>query len=179
MDRSFTEGKLSVFIKFCIETQTNLLPYCCRENFNAWMTIARCIRVVKECNITPEHYWHGNYDEFTQLLIMLADGYPSPLELLNLAKKETTGEIVNIAQYYYQYMVAMFEYVLTHHGYVVLKPTVYMQNLYPNSKGMLYVYTTDKWKYKERSEIDKSVLVFPADDMESFQQLLKKRIGII
>jgi len=149
------------------------------ENFNTWMTIARCIKVVKEYNITPEQYWHGNYDEFTQLLILLANGYPSPLELLGLAKGGTTSEIVNIAQHYYQYMIAMFDHVLSHHGYVVLKPTTYMQNLYPNSMDMLYVYTTEKWTYKEHSEIDKPVLVFPSNDMESFQQLLKKKIGTI
>ena len=72
-----------------------------------------------------------------------------------------------------------FDYVKTHHGYVVLEPTAYMQNLYPNSKGVLYVYTTNKWSHKERSEIDKPVLVFPAGDMESFPQLLKKKIGIV
>ena len=179
MDRNFTEGELSVFIELCLKTHTDLLPYCCRENFDAWRAISWCFKVVKEHNITPEQYWHGNSDEFTQLLALLADGYPSPLELLNLAKKETTGEIVNIAQHYYQIMVAMFEYVLTHHGYVALRPTAYMQNLYPNSKGMFYVYTIDKWTHKERSGIDKPVLIFPADDMESFQQLLKKKTGII
>ena len=179
MDRNFTESELSMLIKLCLNTQINLLPYCCRENFDAWKAISWCFKAIKEHNITPEQYWHGNLDEFKQLLVLLADGYPSTFELLNLAKKETTCEIVNIAQQYYQVMAAMFEYVLTHHGYVVLKPSVYMQNLYPNSKGMLYVYTVDKWTHRGHSVIDIPVLVFHADDMESFPQLLKKKTGII
>jgi len=179
MDRNFTQGEISVLIKFCIETQTDLLPYCCRENFDAWWSIARRIGVVKKYNITPECYWHGDYTEFTQLLILLADGYPSPKELLKAAEKKTTGEIKNIANHFYQYIIAMFDYVKTHHGYVVLKPTAYMQSLYPHSKDMLYVYTSEKWTHNESSGIDKAVLALKADEIGSLQKLLRAKLGIL
>jgi hypothetical protein len=179
MDRNYTNAELTMLVDNCIKTQTNMLPYCCRENIDAWMTITRCIRAVEKHKITPEQYWHGNYKEFTQLLILLADGYPSPTELLVTAEKGTTDEIQNIAKHFYQYIVVMFDYVKTHHGYVVLRPSSYMQNLHPNSKDMLYVYTTDKWTHKEHSNIGGAVLILPEAEINSLPSLLKKKIGII
>jgi hypothetical protein len=69
---------------------------------------------------------------------MLSDGYPSPEELLNMARKETTDEIKNIANHFYQHIIAMFHFVIAYHGYVVLSPTEYMQSLYPGSKNILW-----------------------------------------
>ena len=179
MDRNFTASELKMLVENCIKTQTNMLPYCCRENIDSWMTITRCIKAVEKYNITPERYWHGNYNEYTQLVILLADGYPSPKELLTTAEKGTTNEIENISQHFYQHIVAMFEYVKMHHGYVVLRPTAYMQSFHPHSKGMLYVYTSNKWVHKERSSLDDVVIVLPEDEIDSLPALLKKKLGII
>ena len=179
MDRNFTDKELTMLIDNSMDTQTNLLPYCCRDNIDCWTIIRWFVKTVKKYDITPERYWHGSSSEFTWLLVLLSGNYPSPKELLRMARDITTGEIKNIADHFYQHINVMFNFVKQHHGYVVLSPTSYMQSLYPNSKDMLYVYTSDKWSHNESSHIDGAVLIFRADDMESFLVLLKKKLGII
>lgn len=179
MDRCFTNEEFTRIVDDSLEVHMNLLPYYCRENIDCWPAIKRGIKAVKKYSITPELYWHGNRDEFEWLLVLLSDGYPSPEELLKLAKGGTKGEIYNIVEHFYQYVSVMFNHVKTHHGYVVLSPTAYMQNLYPNSKDMLYVYTSEKWSHKERMHIDGAVLVLRADEIGSFRELLRKKLGII
>lgn len=177
MNRCYSSGEFSRIVDDSIEVSTNLHPYYCKESVDCWWAIKKCVKVVKEYNITPELYWHGNSSEYTQLLVLLADGYPSPKELLNMARNGTTGEIKNIAAHFYQYISVMFEHVKTHSSYVVLRPSSYMQTLYPNSEDMLYVYTNDKWVHKESADIDDVVLTFKADEVESFPMLLKKKLG--
>ena len=179
MNRNYTNDEISGIIEDSLRTHTNLFPYYCKENMDCWWVIRLCVKEVKEYGITPELYWHGSSNEYTSLLTLLSNGYPSPKELLNMAKNGTTGEIKNLAELYFQCKSVMFDHVKRHHGYVVLKPTAYMQNLYPHSKDMLYVYTADKWSHNESSGIDGAVLVFRADEMESFPKLLKNKLGII
>ena len=179
VDRNYTNTEISRIVEDSLEVQTNLFPYYCKENMDCWWIIKRCIVAVKKYDITPELYWHGDSSEYAELLSLLSGGYPSPDELLNMAKSRTIGDIKNIAAHFYQYISVMFEYVKTHHGYVVLRPSAYMQTLYPNSKDMLYVYTTNKWSHSETSNIGGAVLTFRADEMESFPKLLKNKLGIL
>jgi len=141
--------------------------------------IKQHIRVVTKYNITPECYWHGSFKEFSWLLILLADGYPNPQRLLDLASKGTTDEIKNIADYHYQYVNVMFDFVKSHKGYVVLRPTAHMQELYPDSKDMLYVYERHIWSHNDSSRIDGEVLILHTDEIGLLSQLLKKKLGII
>ena len=179
MNRNYTSEEIFRIVEYSLEAQANLLPFCCKENIDCWWVIKCCIEAVKKYNVIPELYWHGSSSEYKQLLILLSDGYPRPSELLRMAEGGTTYEIENVAKHFHQYIGAMFELVKTHHGYVVLKPTAYMENLYPNSKGMLYVYTSDKWAHSERSDIDGTILTFKAEELGNFPQSLKKKLGII
>ena len=179
MNRCYTDTELHKIVNDSLEVHTNLLPYYCKENSDCWSVIKLCIKAVKKYNITPELYWHGSGSEYTNLLVLLSNGFPSPEELLNMAKERTAGEIKNIAEHFFQYMSVMFEHVKSHHGYDILRPSAYMQSLYPNSNDMLYVYTKNKWSRNEESHIDGAVLIFRADEMESFPKLLKNKLGII
>jgi len=179
MDRCYTADELSQIVKDCLETGTDLLPYYCRENKACWWLIKCCIHAVVKYGITPELYWHGNSKEFEWLLTLLADTYPSSGELLALARKGTTGEIQNIARHHYQHIGVMFDFVKSHHGYAVLSPTAFMQNLYPGTKGLLYVYTSEKWAHKDSSGIDSPALVLRADEIGSLGELLGKKLGLI
>jgi hypothetical protein len=179
MDRCFNEAEVSTIISDSLETATNLLPYYCKENRECWWSIKKSIRAVTKHNITPEEYWHGNADEFIWFLAMLSSGFPSEQELLRLARRKTSGEIKMLADHYYQHMNVMFDHETTHHGYVVLRPTEYMLTLYPGAKDTLYAYTRDKWVHKELSGIDKAVLVFQADQISNFPDLLKKKLNTI
>ena len=179
MDRRFPENELSRVIKDSLDTHVNMLPYVCRENIDSWHAIKRNIRVVVKHSITPEQYWHGDAKEFEWLLTLLSDDYPSKEELLKLASHRTKGEINNVANYFYQHVVIMFSYVKEHHGYCVLRPTAYMECLFPDSKGCLYVYTLDKWNHNETSCIDGAVLVLNENEMNELPRLLKKKLGIM
>ena len=179
MDRRYTSKELTRIVDDSMEVCTNLLPYYCKENMDCWWVIKKCIKAVQKYNIVPELYWHGDNGEYTQLLILLSNGYPSPIELLKMAIRGTKGEIKNIACYFYQYLSAMFDLVKTYHGYVVLKPSAYMLTLYPESKDMLYVYTREKWTHNENSEIDGAVLIFRANEAGQLPAMLKKKLGVI
>jgi hypothetical protein len=179
MDRSYTPKELSTLVQYCIEAHMDLLPYYCRENKVVWADIKRSAVVVKKYNITPERFWHGNENEFTWLLVLLSRGYPSPNELLRLAERGTSGEIKSIASHHYQYVAAMFDFVKSHHGYVVLRPTEYMVKLYPHAEGMLYVYTREKWAHNELADISGVVLIIHNDELGQLPGLLKKKLGII
>jgi hypothetical protein len=178
MDRNYKSYELSMLVRNCLEAGKDLLSYFCRENIDAWWLITRCIRVVEKYNITPERYWHGNYEEFTELLTLLDAGYPNPNALLELAQNKTNGEIRNISNHFYQRIAVMFDFYKKHHGYVVLRPSAYMQKLYPDSNGMLYVYTIEKWTHNEGSGIDNPVLVFREEEISSFPEMLKKQLKI-
>ena len=101
-------------------------------------------------------------------------GYPKTL--LGIAREGTTYEISNILQHLLQTISVMFEHEKTHHGYVLLKPTAYMESLYPNSRGMLYAYTTDKLARRDSSDIDGAVLIFKAEELGGFPLLLQKKL---
>ena len=179
MYTGFTSNEMSQLINYSIEANTNLLPYCCKENKYCWPAITRNIQAVIKYEITPEQYWHGNAAEFDWLLVLLSDGYPSTETLLSLARTETKCEIKNIAYHFYQHINVIFEHFKTHHGYVVLSPTTYMQSLYPDSIGRFFVYTTDKWSHRDLSDMDGAVLTFRADQSNDFPKMLTKKLGLI
>jgi len=177
MDRNFSLDLLSRIIKDSIEVRKDLSLYYCCENVECWPAIKRNIRVVEEYEITPEKYWHRSTDEFEWLLTLLSSDYPSPKTLLNLAKKETNGEIKDIADHYFQHVNVMFEHVKNYKGYVVLRPSSFMQSLYPSSKNMLYVYTTDKWANQGLSDIDGEFLIFCEDRLNDLPVLITERFN--
>ena len=150
MNRDFTTAQWNTLIDQSITAETNLYGFICVENFNAIYSIVRSIRAVKEHNIVPELFWHGNEDEFTWFLVLLSDmrcGYKD--ELIELAKTGTTGEIKGIADHFYQHICVMFDFVKRHKGYVVLKPTDYMSTTYPHTKEKLFVFTDNVWEHRD------------------------------
>ncbi len=176
MDRNFSESEISEVIRISLQVHDNMLPYLCRENFDCRYAIARCFRAVKAHNLVPEQYWHGNRPEFEMLLTLLSDDYPGTHELLTLAQTNTESEIQNIAHHFYQRVVAMFEYVMLYHGYVVLRPTAYMTNLHPHSRGKLYVYTADKWIHNDTAGIDRVFLTLNETQSDDLAALIHKKV---
>lgn len=177
IDRNYTDAELNEIVKDSIELQTNMLRYYCRDNLHECRSaIKRHIRAIKENDIIPEKYWHGNIKEFEWFLVLLSDGYPGKPILLNLAKKKTNGEIKRLADHYYQHINVMFDYVQAYAGYVVLQPTEYMLALYPEYKDILFVYTQNKWSHNQLSDIDGVFMVISSSQLHILPELIKKKI---
>ena len=176
MDRNFSDAELNEIIQMSIDTHTNMLKYLCKENYDCRHSIKRSLSAVVRHNITPELYWHGNKHEFEWLLVLLSDAYPSEQELLGLARTETNGEIENIADHYYQHMNIMFSYVQKYAGYDILRPAEYMASLYPSAAGKLYVYTSERWNHRERSDIGGAFMVIDREQLNELPSLVSKKI---
>jgi hypothetical protein len=95
-----------------------------------------------------------------------------------MAARKTSGEIQNAANHFYQHMNVMFEFVKQHHGYTVLRPTSYMQSIYPDSAEMLYVYTNDKWARNAEISIGEPFLTLKTDEIGSLREMIRKKIGL-
>lgn len=176
MNRTFSETEMNEVIQISMEVQTNMLKYICKENFDCRYAIKRHFRAVIKYNIAPELYWHGNNSEFEWLLVLLSDNYPGKQELLTMALTKTNDEIKNAADYFYQHIIVMFDYVEKYAGYDILRPTEYMLSLFPHANGKLYVYTEDKWNHKELSGTEGAFMIIEQSQVGELPKLISKKI---
>lgn len=176
MNRTFSETEMNEVIQISMEVQTNMLKYICKENFDCRYAIKRHFRTIIQHNIVPEHYWHGNSSEFEWLLVLLSDNYPGKQELLTLALTKTNDKVKNIADYFYQHINVMFDYVKRYAGYDILRPSEYMLRLYPHASGKLYVYTSDKWNHNEVSSIEKAFMMIDQTQVDELPKLISVKI---
>ena len=175
MNRNFCLDQVKRIMELSLKAGVDLLPYLCVENFFCCYQIARSIRTIMKYDIVPEVYWHGNEDDYKALITLLADDFPSKSELLRIAREETAGRIREMADHFYQKIEVMFDLLMTHAGYVVLKPTEFMLYFFPDVGDMLYIYTTEYWNHKSLSDTEKPFLVIHKSELDNLSALIKKR----
>ena len=141
--KNFTQSEYSEIINQSIKAYVNLLPYVNTDNFQCLSYIRDGISAVVKYDITPEKYWNGNADDYSSLIILLSNSYPSPHFLLSVASLKISGAISEIRTKFYQEVGQMFTLKHRYKGYVALEPTPYMLMLHPSLEGKLFCYTED------------------------------------
>lgn len=177
ISRDFTPEEYERIVLSSVRAGRDLLPYLCRENLCCISEIQRHIGTVEKFHLTPEDYWSGSEDDYTQLIALLAGDHPGKPFLLMTARQRRPGGVSRHARAYWQRGEVMFEFVRRHAGYVALRPSAYMALLYPDLTGKLFVYPSEAWNNRDLSGCDREpFLVLDEADADKLPELISKAI---